>query len=119
MKTSKAHFRVFKKEIRRLAKLWKMDGWLIEASHAEIEADRFAEQCTHLEQRKCKLTLNKTWPENGGPITKTVLVDTARHEMVHCIVEPLSSLGWSRFATRPELAQAEHEVLRRLTLLLP
>ena len=119
MKTTKSHFRIFEAECRRLHKLWRLDGWHLEVYHEDIDEESNADECASINQRSFKVRLGKKFPYDRFPPTVENLKKLARHEMIHGLLEPLSSLSYSRFTTADQLNSAEHEILQRLMGLLP
>jgi hypothetical protein len=117
MKTTKAHFKAFEAECQRLWKLWGMSGWTLLIKHEKTKTST-AEASTNSNyvQRIVWVTLNTDW---SVPITTTELLETARHEMVHAMLQPLGNLATQRYIQDSDLDMAEHEVLHRLMKLLP
>lgn len=110
------HFRLFKREVQRLWMLWEMSGFELVVEHHAPGIRAFASCQCNPTQRSIRIRLGK---ESEVPVTDALLVDTARHEMCHALVEPLDSIGCCRYVTEDEMNQASHEVLRRLMRLLP
>jgi hypothetical protein len=110
------HFRLFKREVLRLWKLWEMSGWELAVEHHQIGERVFANCGCNPGQRSIRIRLSKT---SEVPVTEASLLDSARHEMCHAVVEPLDSIGCCRYVTEDEINAASHEVLRRLMKVLP
>ena len=109
------HFRLFKREVQRLWTLWEIGGFELVIEHYPLPS-AFANCQCNPGQRSIRIRLGK---ESNVPVTEAILLDAARHEMCHALVEPLDSIGCCRYVTEDEMNQASHEVLRRLMRLLP
>jgi hypothetical protein len=107
---------VFESEVRRLWALWGMSGWELVVEQHDLPTDVFANCGCNPGQRSIRIRLCK---QSAVEVTTPMLLNSARHEMCHAIVEPLDSIGCCRYVTEDELNQASHEVLRRLMPLLP
>jgi hypothetical protein len=111
------HFGVFKAECLRLLQLWGMSDLRLEIYHTELDAPDTVASCgVHVLQHAARIRLNTTC--SVQPDTEIILA-YARHEMIHALLGPLSSLGSARCVTEDELVAAEHALLNRLSGLLP
>lgn len=118
--TTARHFELFKTECLRLWKLWGVTGWKLEFRHDD-PADRpqgMAAATSDSTQHVTRIYLSTEWPYHT-PVTDEEILITARHEALHGLLGPLSSLASSRFVTDNEMCAAEHEVLNVLDGALP
>jgi hypothetical protein len=118
VKTTKAHLRIFEKECRRLQKLWGLNGWTLFVVHEQRSAEVAAAMGSIPDNRKLWAYLNTAWPDEQR-VTVANLKAAARHEMVHCLMDPLRWLAAERWVTQREYDAASHEVLEHLQRLLP
>jgi hypothetical protein len=118
--TTPEHFELFKTECLRLWKLWKISGWRLEFRHEGIEGQPqgMAGAESDPTQHRTRIFLSTVWPDHT-PVTDDEILITARHEAIHGLLGPLSTLAQSRFLTDSELCAAEHEVLNVLDGVLP
>lgn len=106
---------LFKSEVKRLWELWGMTGWVLDVSDDDCEYD--ASCSTNLLQRRILIQVNRK--PKKLPLNDDAIKELARHEMIHALLEPIGSLNFSRFVTKDECDAADHEVLHRLSGLLP
>jgi hypothetical protein len=118
--TTQEHFEIFKKECLRLWDLWKISGWKLEFRHEDMEGQSqgMAGASSDPTQRCTRIFLSTVWPDHT-PVTDHEILLTARHEAIHGLLGPLSTLATSRFVTDNEMCAAEHEVLNVLDGVLP
>ena len=118
--TTPEHFELFKKECSRLWDLWKISGWRLEFRHEDIEDQPrgMAGADSDPTQRRTRIFLSKNWPDHT-PVTDEEILISARHETIHGLLGPLSTLATSRYVTDTEMCAAEHELLNVLDGVLP
>jgi len=118
--TTPEQFQLFQNECLRLWALWKVSGWRLEFRHQEIDGQpgMMAGADSDPTQRRTRIFLAPVWPEHT-PVTDSEILITARHEAIHGLLGPLSTLASSRFVTDSEMCAAEHEVLNVLEGALP
>jgi hypothetical protein len=94
-----------------------MNSWKLLVEHGACQKPHYeAETSCGTIQRYIRIRLNVEMPR--APTTAELL-DTARHEMIHALLEPMQTLLFCRNVTEDELDTAAHEVLRKLWDLLP
>jgi len=121
MRITKKQFVIFRTECERLHNLFRLSGWGMEVVFEDIGEDAAARCMTDVCQRKLWISLNTKWEQwdQPAPPSDARIRQSARHEMLHALTEPLIQLAQSRFVTKDEVAAACHEVLQRLDPLLP
>ena len=120
MPLTKKHLGIFERECRRLQKTWGLNTWTLFVRWGDGKDSTIgALQGSNITNRKLFVYLNPDVEMSGAPITDKVIRDFARHEMLHCVLEPLSTIAASRYISDEERDAAEHEVLESLNRLLP
>lgn len=114
-KTSKKDFKIFKKAVRKYVKKYKLHSWCIYFHHTK-DKSRLAYVNANTQGRAVTFVLCKHW--GMAKITKKRLKDTAKHEVIHLILDALYQAGWSRFGTEENYLQANEAVAQHLTRLL-
>lgn len=92
----------------------------MEFRHQEMEgqAGMMAGADSDPTQHRTRIFLAPVWPDHTQVTEEEILI-TARHEAIHALLGPLSTLAASRFVTESEICAAEHEVLNILEGALP
>jgi hypothetical protein len=121
MRIAKKQFVVFRTECERLHNLFRLSGWGMEVQFEDLGEENTASCTTDVCQRKLWISLNREWKRWDGPTppSDARIRQSARHEMLHALTEPLIQMAASRFVTKDEVDEACHEVLQRLDPLLP
>ena len=113
MKTTQKQFELFKKECRKWANMFELNGWrfdflLDDLGKHQAEANVNYLGCVATIKLDIRLTKSKedTW-------TNLVKLN-AKHEIIHILLGNLATLGNSRFITSDEIVKAEEELVRKL-----
>jgi len=111
MRTTTKDFELFVNECEYWEKRFELNGWDIDYYHKKCENDNaIAEVSIDLKARSASVTFNKLISNE----LKFNIKQTAKHEMIHCLIGVLSELGSSRYVTEDELIIAEEELVRKL-----
>lgn len=117
-KTTAKQFELFKQECTRLLKLFSMDDWSVcfinpknKGFHGNVGYD--------IQARNATIMLSSDW--TGDPIgpTDQMILETARHEVIHLLLAPMGELLEKRYVTQEQVEEAEHRILTKLMNLLP
>ena len=114
-RTTAADFRLFVAECRRCIKRWKIVGVRVEFGHKKI--DGRAEIRTGSGTATAEIYLGTEWGEETP--TRDAVLDSARHEVIHLILDPLNHCMVSRYLTDDERRAALERTVRHLQELLP
>ncbi len=115
MKVTEKHFKIFKDECLRLQKEWGLTGWRIYFKHHKPEIrDAFATIRCNLENKVASIFLTKEWATEHRPLNEDELKKTAKHEMIHLVLDRLYILGINRFSREIEMKEANEEIVNIL-----
>lgn len=115
MKTTAAHFKIFKAAVAAAIERLGLTDWDVRLQHDDAPNALAVVRCD-VANRMASVTLARDW--GTDPITKEMLIRTAVHEMLHVVLAELMDMGCSRGATKDAFDGAEHAVIRRLEKLL-
>ena len=114
MKTSKAHFEIFKKECEKWIKLFGLSNWEISIEHSKGDSDR-AWIIPVTKGRVVRICLGSNWINlEPDKITPDMLKRVAFHEVCEVLIEPLAWLAECRFLNPDQLDPARHDIIHRL-----
>lgn len=114
MKTTKKHFKLFKRESKKWIKILGLQGWEVRFKHTPDVGDgNFADARTNSTNRAARLRLNTNWPE-GHKLTSKEIRKTAFHEVCHIVMDLVGSCARSRHIMEHEIDEAEHAIIRTL-----
>ncbi len=115
MKTSKKDFLLFKKECQRWIEKLGLSEWECHYYHKKIDKGVGADTCVDVEASKVVFRLNA---ETGYPREESefqgTIEQTAKHEVMHLLLGPLSEKAKYRYVRHAELESAEHGIVMRL-----
>lgn len=118
MKTTKKDFECFKKACKEYQDKWHLGGWDLVFLHSKC-GDAYATTAKDLEAMNATITFCIDWgKETLRSYNKKQIKLIAKHEMLHILLGRLSELGQYRYLQYRELEQAEHEVIKKLLILL-
>lgn len=112
MKTSKAHFEIFKKECEKWIEIFGLKGWRIEFYHESDMKDARASTSYDVINRTATLYLNIEW--KGENITNCLVKVSAFHEVCEVLLCNIRALANYRFSTKDEISEELHRVIRIL-----
>jgi hypothetical protein len=115
--TTARHFTIFKTEVARCLKLWRIVGWRVETKH-EKDSGEYRAQCrTDAKNHVAVLVLSVVWKDDE--VTDAKVRAAARHEVVHILVDELDEVAQFRYVTEYQRVHALESVVRHLEELLP
>lgn len=94
-KTKKKHFKIFKKAVKHYLCKFHVSGWNVYYRHEGMATD-LADVWADIDTRAATFRLSKRWSASRKLNAKQ-LRKIAKHEVVHLILWPMYSAGWSRF----------------------
>lgn len=94
-KTTKAHFKMYKKSIKKWMGKYKITGWWVYYEHKDIDGDG-AGYSADYRRRGVTFFLDTNWTDDPV-LTKSILDRSARHEVIHLLIDPLYALATARF----------------------
>lgn len=109
-KTNREDFGLFKDESEYWIRFFGCLGWRIDYEHATLLAESLAEYNSDIEGRCALITMNKEFPEIS--YNKKEIRRTGFHEIVEIMFSRLISLAIDRSATKQEIIEAKHELIR-------
>jgi len=115
-KTTKAHFKYFKKHVKKYMKKWKVTGWNVYFYWEDTEGN-LAKYGADYRAGAASFAFGTKW--KGVSVTKKRIKHAAKHEVGHLIVDPLYSLSLERCISRDELDTADERLVNHLVELLP
>lgn len=110
MKTTTAHFKIFKAECEKWIKVWGLLDYSIEYEHEDCEGD-LARCATHYRGKCALISLGAEWAD---PISTHSLKKVAFHEVAELLLMELNHFMGSRFITEEGIENATHTMVRRL-----
>lgn len=112
MRTTAAHFKIFKAECEKWIKVWGLLEWKIYYDHLELDGD-YGECCRNLIAKKATIALGKTWA-NINAIGSQEVKAIAFHEVAELLLSGLDILAMARFTTANEIESERHSIIQRL-----
>lgn len=112
MKTTKAHFEIFKAECEKWVKIWGLLDWEVFYYHQKLTGDTAARCTTNSSNRIASLFLSTEWDESE--VTNHIIRRRAFHEVSELFLARLFSLACDRFVDEESLDEASHAIIRRL-----
>ncbi len=112
MKTTKAHFKIFKAECKKWVEYFGFLDWSVNFHHKTTQSGKntYATVGWNTSGRRCDIYFTEEWDE----VTEYQIKKTAFHEVCHMLHMPLSNCATARYTTQAEISQAEHTIVRRL-----
>lgn len=117
MKTTKTHFKIFKKECQKWIDAWGIRDWQVYYETTDIKGI-FGQFKSDYKNRVATIVLCKDWDDALTPLTNEEIRRIAKHETIHLLFAEMSTIGSARCVTADELDEAEHKVVRRLEKIL-
>ena len=114
MRTTKKHFRIFKKECKKWIKVFGLYGWDWRFYHEETKPNNLAQSNYHSTHRWANITLNTDWGDLK--ITLHELKKTAFHEVLETgLLGNLRCLAEDRRFNQEEFDGEIHQIIERLS----
>lgn len=121
IKTTKKHFKLFKKECKKWQNKWELNHWDISYQWENLDDCGFdmGASWTFKDYHAIVKLDTEIDESNMGDISLNQLVkDTAKHEMIHVLLGKIFGLAADRYISSPELGQEEERLVRQLEKLL-
>lgn len=109
-KTTKQHFDIFQKEVRKWQKFFALLEWEFTFEHILKEGYR-AMVATQLTAMQANFMLSTSWEDM--PITVSLVKRAAFHEVIHVLLSEVSYLA-RQSANQYEVEQIEHRIINTL-----
>ncbi len=111
MKISKKQFKMFKKEVMRLIKVYGLSGWDV-TFYQENLTDSYGGIATDAKNRcACfyfPLIFDDKFMNRFNPL------HIARHEVFHLLLAPLSDIAGQRYISYEQVYTAEEDIVNKL-----
>jgi hypothetical protein len=114
MKITNKDFMLFQAEVKRLMRVYGLSGWQVYFKQDDILS--YGEVKTSALDRVVTFTFPKTI-ERGAESDYNPL-KTAKHEVCHLLLAPLSDLAYTRFTSENEIYAAEEDIVNKLASIL-
>jgi (p)ppGpp synthase/HD superfamily hydrolase len=113
MKTSKAHFRLFDKQISKWLEVFSLGSqWKVFVTHVELMGRSMAETECDYPGKTATIFLNKVWEDTE--VTEKEIDETAFHEVLEIVLDKLDSMA-KISCQRDKVDEARHDVIQMLT----
>jgi len=118
MKTTNAHFLMFKTFFDEWADLFGLNDWDIDVIHEDDEERNNALATTSglINQHQASIRMAKDWPK--AFLNKDQIKRIALHEVLEVVLMECRVIGEARFIERNEMDRAVHVVIQRVSNLL-
>lgn len=110
MKTTAAHFEVFRRECLRWHSMLGLTDWQVTFTHKPVK-DRLARCVYYFRSRRANVILSTRW--DGEPVTAESLSRIALHEVLHLALADLVAFANAAVA-ESRVDEAEHAAIQRL-----
>lgn len=111
MRTTIAHFKLFKAECEKWIKIWGLLDWSVDYAHEDIDGCK-GQRSSGLAGKVATLSLATDWGDDN--LTNYQIKKTAFHEVAELLLAEIHALGDRRFVAEERLETARHTVIRRL-----
>ena len=113
MKTTKKQFELFKSECQKWIDRFELSGWrfdfyLEELVRAQALVIRAYEECV------ITVKFNTTLERSDERSFDEVIIETAKHEMIHALIGNLATMAYAKYVTESEITKTEEELVRKL-----
>lgn len=114
-KTTKQHFRLYKKAVREYYKKYRLSGWHLYFEHGK-DSKSLARVWADTDTKAVVFYMSRKW--KGVKPSKKRIRRAAKHEVIHLLLWPLHSAGWGRFTTEEKLTRINETVSQHITEIL-
>lgn len=115
MKTTNKHFELFKKACKRYIKLFGLDEWDFYYKHNRDSDENMASVTIQSEDRIVSVTMYSRWHDGVSFLS---IDETAKHEMLHIVLNPLVSLISARGYDECQEKEEVHALINKLMKLI-
>jgi len=112
MKTTKAHFKTFKKEAQKWIEILSLIDYDVDFYHEE-GGEELASCSSYPDARCARIDLNATWPDEIE-ITDRAIRMAAFHEVCELRFSALCTLAKDRYASEIGIDAEKHAIIRVL-----
>jgi (p)ppGpp synthase/HD superfamily hydrolase len=113
VKTSKAHFRMFDKQVSKWLVVFNLSSqWKVFVTHVELIGRSMAETECDYPGKVATIFLNKVWEDTE--VTERELDETAFHEVLEIVLDKLDSMA-KISCQRDKVDEARHDIIQMLT----
>ena len=116
-KTTKAHFKLFRKYVKKYMKKWKVMGWTVYFYHIDL-GNNMARYDANYRDGSVSFSLTTKWCKYVS-LTEKEIKKAAKHEVAHILIDPLYSLGLEISVSEDELGTIDERLVNQLVELLP
>ena len=103
----------FKKHCLRYQKVFRLYEWDLFIEYSDNEKTQLGSMNSNWNSSSARVMLNKNYPH-----TEATLKRTAKHEMIHLLLERLDSLARQRFCNDESIESANEHLVNRLMNLI-
>ena len=115
MKTTKAHFELFKKECQKWIDIFELSNWSVRYVHGGLSDDAFAHTNRDLKAYNATISFTDNWGDTKfNKLNKEEISELAKHGVLHLLFARFSMNANSRFIGYDDLVEAEHEIIQKL-----
>jgi len=112
--TTKTQFELFKGECIRLIEKWGITGWRIDFVWDDEDSQERASVSQDLAGRVLCFYFPKKWADKETKISEEVVIESARHEVIHSLCARLRVLAAKRYVSEDEIYEANEEMARNI-----
>ena len=117
-KTTKADFKLFKRECEKWIDIFGLHGYEFRYSHENSEeSDTLADVVWETVHRSSHIVLYENWPDCYEKDDYQIRL-CAFHEVFHVFIGKLSNLAKARYIKEREVEEEEHAIIRTLERVL-
>ena len=118
MKTTKRHFKLFKKECQKWIDVFELNNWKVNFERGGTNTDAYSTIRTKIGGYVATISFAEDWYMGGVDNIKESIQETAKHEMIHLLLARFSNYAESKHFTTGDLLEAEEELVRKLTKII-
>ncbi len=115
-KTTTAHFEHYKACVQKYMDKYKLIGWRVYFRHCDLEGG-YAKYEADYRNASATFFLGTHLPDDI-PLSKQVVDEWAKHEVIHLLIDPLYLLSLERFVSQDELDTVDERLVVHLEGLL-
>jgi hypothetical protein len=108
-RTTKRDFRIFQEEVEKWLSFFGLSGWNIDFLHKKLPSHELACITYDLNGKNINFFLTTTY--RAEYYNEKSIRETARHEVLECLLARLDFLAKDRFTTEEQIDEARHEII--------